>query len=78
MSYHYLVDHGLYEMIFLAIGILLVGLYSTYLNNKKDAEDEYFLVNTRTGKTKSIKINRNIPEEERRRILCDRVGKVFQ
>jgi len=78
MSYQYLVDHGLYEMVFLAIGIFLVGLYSTYLHHKKDSEDEYILLNTRTGKTESIKIDNNISAEEQRRSLCDKVGKLFQ
>lgn len=78
MSFQYLADHGLYEMLFLAIGILIVGLYSNYLHNKKEAEDEYLLVNTRTGKTESIKISANSPSEERRRALYEKVDRLFQ
>jgi len=39
MSLQYLVDHGLFEMLSLAIGILLIGLCSTCLQRKKDAEE---------------------------------------
>ncbi len=77
MSFQYLVNHGLYEMMFLAVGLLIVGLLSTYLHKKKEVQDEYLLVNTRTGKTASIKINNRIPADEQRRTLCEKVGKLF-
>lgn len=78
MNFQYLADHGLYEMIFLAIGIALIGLYSTYLHNRKRSEDEYLLVNTRTGKTESIKISNKIPAKDRQRALNEVIDRLFQ